>query len=372
MEGEIAAGDARVKRKLTINFILPAYTPHPHGGLRIVFEYANFLAARGHDIALVFPRQLSPRSATALEAVKSRFWGVKQRVLNRPLIPWHALQPTVRLALVPAIRDRFIPDADVVVATMWSTAEPVARLSAGKGSKYYLIQGYETWAGPEEQVNATWHLPLRKIVISKWLEDIGHGLGAAQMRHIPNGLDLGRFKVTNPPELRAPHVLSLYHKGELKGVADALAVLKTYHERFPHIRVSLFGLPPRGAEVPDWIAYVRNPPQEVLVNELYNRGTIYLGASRNEGWGLPPAEAMACGCVFVGTDSGGVRDYAIHNETALLSPPLDRAAMLRNLIAATEDRDLWRRLQQHGTEFIQQFTWERSGTALEQYFLEGL
>jgi glycosyltransferase involved in cell wall biosynthesis len=361
-----------VNKKLRINFILPAYTPRPHGGLRVVFEYADFLATHGHEVTLVFPRQLSPRSGAVLDALKSRLWGVKQRLRNRPLIPWHALQPTVRVALVPGVADRFIADADVVVATMWSTAEPVARLSPAKGHKYYLIQGYETWAGPVEQVNATWHLPLRKIVISKWLEDIGRGLGAAQMRHIPNGLDLARFKVTNPPELRPAHVLSLYHRAEVKGIADALAVLQSYHARFPDIRVSMFGLPPRGDEIPDWITYLRNPPQEVLVKEFYNQGTIYLGASRNEGWGLPPAEAMACGCVFIGTDIGGFRDYATHGETALLSPVRDHAALLRNLIAVTEDRDLWRRLQKRGTEAIQQFTWERSGTALERYFLECL
>jgi glycosyltransferase involved in cell wall biosynthesis len=272
--------------------------------------------------------------------------------------------------LVPDLRDESLPDADVVVATMWSTADPIARLSRSKGKKYYLIQGHETWAGPEEQVNATWRLPLRKIVVSKWLEDIGRRLGATEMRHIPNGIDLDHFRVTNPPELRPPQVLSLYHKAELKGVADALAVLKSYHERFPEIPVRMFGVPARSEEMPEWIAYLRNPPQATLVDDFYNRGTIYLGASVSEGWALPPAEAMACGCVFVGSDSGGVRDFATHNDTALLSLPRDRETLLHNLIAVTQDRGLWLRLQRRGTEFIQQFTWERAGTALEQYFLE--
>ena len=122
--------------------------------------------------------------------------------------------------------------------------------------------------------------------------------------------------------------------------------------------------------MPAWITYLRNPAQSVLARDFYNRGTIYLGASLNEGWALPPAEAMACGCGFVGTDIGGPRDYATHNETALLSPPRDRNAMLRNLIAVTEDFGLLHRLQTCGTERIREFTWQRAGTALERYFLE--
>lgn len=359
-----------VTKSCRINFINAGYVPYPTGGLRVTLEYANFLAAHGHTVTLVFPRHASHRNRTPLQAVKSRLWSIKTRLANRPLIPWHSLHPKVRLALVPELHDRFIPDADVVVATMWSTATPVAMFASAKGRKFYLIQGYETWAGPEKEVNATWLLPLRKIVVSKWLEDIGRGLGATDMRHIPNGIDLDHFRITNPPADRAPHVLSLYHDGELKGVADALAVLKTYHERFPDIPVSMFGVPERGYEMPAWIKYLRNPPQTVLVNDFYNKGTIYFGASVSEGWALPPAEAMACGCTFVGTDSGGVRDYATHNDTALLAAPRDRTVMLRNLIAATEDRELLQRLQRRGTELIQEFTWQRAGTALEQYFLE--
>jgi glycosyltransferase involved in cell wall biosynthesis len=356
--------------RLRIQFITPAYTPLPTGGLRVVFEYADFLADRGHSVTIVAPRSLSPPAATAITALKSRLWPIKQRLLNRPLIPWHKMHPSVRLALVPDLRDKYLPDADVVVATMWSTATPVANLSPSKGRKFYLIQGHEIWAGPAEQVNATWLLPLRKIVVSRWLEDLGRELGATEVRHIPNGIDFQTFHATNPPEQRPTHVLSLYHDAALKGVSDALAVLKDYHERFPQIPVSMFGTPQRGDDLPAWITYLRNPAQSVLARDFYNRGAIYLGASLTEGWALPPAEAMACGCGFVGTDIGGFRDYATHNETALLSPPQDRNAMLSNLLAITEDSGLLHRLQQRGTERIREFTWEKAGTALERYFLE--
>ena len=270
---------------------------------------------------------------------------------------------------MPLLTDGHIPGGDAVIATAWSTAQPVAALSKGKGKKFYLIQHHETWDGPTEQVNATWRLPLHKIVISKWLLELGRELGATDLRYIPNGIDFRRFRTIVPPGSRPLSIVSMYSTQQFKGVPDALAVLGSYHEHFPAVPVSMFGVSPRGAEIQDWIQYYRNPDQEILVEQIYNRHSICLGASLTEGWGLPPAEAMACGCAFVGTDIGGFREFATHGETALLSPPGDRTGLLRNLTSMTEDASLRERIQRRGTEQIQRFTWEAAGSALENYLL---
>ncbi len=357
---------------LRISFVLPGYFSFPIGGYRVIYEYADFLVSRGHEVTVVYPKGQSDASGAAslLQSAKNRLWPLKTRLSNRPLVPWHQLDPRVELALVPAVQDRYIPDGDIVVATGWSTARPVADLSANKGVKVYLIQGYETWAGPEEEVNATWRLPLYKIVISRWLQKLGAKLGATNLRHIPNGVDLRRFRVITRPEDRPLSVLSLYHDQKSKGIPDALAVLQRYHQRFPYVPVSMFGARPRGPDIPDWIQYFTNPDQDTLVRDIYNRHAIYLGASIAEGWALPPAEGMACGCAFVGTDSGGCRDYALDADTALLSAPGDRDALFNNLVRITEDASLRNRIQRSGTENIQQFTWDAAGRAMERYFLE--
>jgi len=351
-----------------ISFVLPFYTPTPIGGYRVVYEYADFLAARGHAVTIIYPRHYSPPPTPApFNFLRRHLWAPRTRLRNRPLIPWHTLHPRVRLALVPDLQEASVPDGDVIIATFWATAPPVAELSAAKGRKFYLIQHHETWAGPEIEVNDTWHLPFKKIVISKWLEEIGSQLGASGMRHIPNGIDLKRFRITTPPNKRPMSILSLYHDQVFKGVPDALAVLELYHERFPEVPISMFGTLPRGPDMPTWIRYFHNLSQEDLVQQAYNCNAIYFGASLIEGWALPPAEAMACGCAFVGTDSGGCRDFAIHNRTALLSAAGDRQGMLHNLSAMTKDNGLLRRIQLAGTEYIQQFTWKRAGAAFEEY-----
>jgi glycosyltransferase involved in cell wall biosynthesis len=117
--------------------------------------------------------------------------------------------------------------------------------------------------------------------------------------------------------------------------------------------------------LPPWIEYYGGLTGPGLA-ALYNRYCIFTSASRSEGWALTPAEATACGCVFVGTNSGGVTDYATDGETALLSPPSDPPALLMNLVRVTEDETLRRRLQKAGYAGIQAFTLERSSAALEQ------
>jgi glycosyltransferase involved in cell wall biosynthesis len=367
-----ADDQAFAMRRLQVNFVFPGYTNEPVGGYRVIYEYADFLAGRGHGVRLIFPMFMSVPAThrSRLERTRRLVWRMKTRLRNRPLVPWHVFHPQVRMLLVPEVIDAAIPDADVSVATGWSTAQPVADLARSKGEKFYVIQHHETMMGPADAVNATWLLPLRKIVIAKWLEEVGQRLGARDLRHIPNGINFKLFDVRNPPTERPMHIISLFHDQAFKGVPDALAVLQAYHGRHPQVPVTMFGVPERAPDLPPWITYARNPSQRTLVQEIYNRGTIYLGASLLEGWGLPPAEAMACGCAFVGTDIGGFREFARHEETALLSPAGDRATLLANLERMTRDQGLRTRIQRSGTEHIRHFTWERAGGSLESYFLE--
>ena len=356
---------------MNATFLMPAYFRFPIGGYRVVFEYADFLASRGHRVKILFPRVKQAASRfPVLDRLIDKLWPLKIRLQNRPPIPWHHFKPGVSLHFVGAIDESSVPDGDVIIATAWTTATAAATLSERKGRKFYLIQSHETWDGAAEAVNATWRLPMKKIVIADWLRELGEQLGCADLRHIPNGLDLDLFRVLTPPEERAVSVLSIHHENPVKGVPDALAVLAQYNEEFPDVPVTLFGTKPRPADLPGWMGYVENPDQKKLVSDLYNRHAIYLGASLAEGWALPPAEAMACGCAFVGTTIGGFRDYAKDGDTALLSAPGDRAGMLANLVRITLDARLRRDIQRSGTENIQKFTWDRAGAALEAYLTE--
>lgn len=358
---------------MRITFVLPGSGQKPAGGYKVVYEYANGLVQRGHDVAVIHPAYLMAdkpvSSFRAIRSTISRY--VKQRFSGgwRPSA-WFAVHPRVRLLWVPSLSPRFIPEADAIVATLWATAEHVACYEPVKGRKHYLIQHLETWAGPKERVMATWSLPLQKIVIARWLQDIASNLGQSSVC-VPNGLDFNRFGCDVAIAQRSGlHVGMLVHDSDWKGSVDGIAALNRVKEHYPALQVELFGVGARPAVLPEWYVYHQNPPQQEL-RRLYNRCGIFVAPSWTEGWGLPPSEAMMCGAAVVATDVGGHREFAIHNQTALLSPPRHPEQLADNIRALVEDEPKRQQLAEAGMAFIQRFTWERAVDAMERLLVDG-
>lgn len=350
---------------LSITFLLPGPGHLPTGGGKVVYEYANHLARRSHRVTLVHPA-LAATKPGYFQTVRASLSFV-QRGVTRTYRPkrWFPLESAVRTLWVPTLASRFVPDGDVVLATAWETAEWVTGYPIAKGEKFYLIQSWETWAGPEERVRATWLAPLRKIVIARWLQDMAHELGV-ECSYIPNGIDLIQFGLDVPIESRDPNrVMMLYHTHPVKGSEDGLAALALARRDLPGLRVTLFGTWSAPAGLPDWIDYHRLPSQDQL-RACYNRSAIFVSPARVEGWPLPPAEAMLCGAAVVATDIGGHREYGIDGETALLSPPRDPQALAQNLVRLVRSHELRTRIARQGNECIRKYRWEGAVNSFER------
>jgi glycosyltransferase involved in cell wall biosynthesis len=260
-----------------------------------------------------------------------------------------------------------IPAADALIATAWQTAGAVAA-TAPEGGGFYLIQHFEDW-DDAEVVRATWRLPLRKIVIAGWLEEMAVEIGEGERTvKVPNGLDGERFGVDAPSAERAPRVGALI--SAFKGEEDVVAAFAATRERVPQLSAIGYGVRPRPDLLPDWMDYQQLPSPEAL-RALYNGCSVFLQASRSEGWGLPATEAMLCGCAVVTYDNGGSREYATDGETALVVDPAAGAVGLAEaLTRLCEDGELRLRLAAAGRERAAGFTWERATSSLERV-LEG-
>ena len=282
-------------------------------------------------------------------------------MLNRRLIPWFELNDKVNLVLATDLSEQNIPDADVIFATASDTAFPVAAYSVSKGRKFYLVQSYETWNLPEDKVQAGWKLPMQKIVVSRHLQRIAEGLGEqSRTTCIPLGIDLSVFRLLTPiNERRELRVGMLAHPNEVKGTRDGLAALEIVKKNHADLQVALFGTEPRLEFIPDWMSYERLPTAERLV-ELYNSCRIFLNPGWAEGWGLPAAEAMACGCAVVSADNGGIHEFAADGETALIAPIKRPDLLAERMLALIEDDELRQRLVVAGHQSIQGVSWEKA------------
>jgi glycosyltransferase involved in cell wall biosynthesis len=360
---------------MRVTFVLPMLLRAPMGGFRVVYTYANQLSRRGHVVTVVHANRAtlaSVRRRPTLAGQIRGFGAVARDCLLTPTVRWERVEPAVRLMHRSALADTDVPDGDVVVATSWQTAEPVQRLHSRKGHKFYLIQHHETWAGPSDAVDATWRFPLRKVVIARWLYDLGLDLGVdpGMMRLVPNGIDHSTFRVVAPVGNRPKRVAMLYSEWAWKGADDGIRALELARAHEPGLQAVLFGISHRPTSLPGWIDYRRDPTQDELVKDVYNGSAIYLCPSLTEGWHLPPAEAMACGCAVVSTAIPGVRDYAVDGRTALLAPAADPEALGARLVRLLGDERLRLRLAAEGNRMVKRFTWDAATDALENWMEE--
>jgi glycosyltransferase involved in cell wall biosynthesis len=356
---------------MRITFVLSGFARVPVGGYAVVFEYANRLSRRGHEVTVIQPSRWVRHDPVGRARAEIQ---AAVEALRRPLPPdgrptWFPLDDDVVTLNPSRLTPSAFPDADAVIATAWETAPVVAALARRHGLPYQLIQHYETWAGDREQIDASWRLPLHKIVISRWLAGVAERLGApGPLTYIPNGIDLERFVLTRPIEARAPNRIGMLgHRWKWKGTADGLHALQSVRASGLELEVVVFGtgVPP---SLPEWVSFHRNVQGAALV-ELYNSLAIFLHPSWMEGWPLPPAEAMACGAALAAFTNEGVSDYATDGETALLAPVHDVRGLARAVERLVRDPAMRINIARAGHRMIQGYTWERATDRLEQLLL---
>ncbi len=352
----------------TITFILPSPGAKPAGGYKVVYEYANRLAADGHNVNIVYAGSLFWRKKTPYYKLTNCVRYLQSLVNGYSCRKWFQLDKKVREVLALSLNYRHVPESDIYVATSPYTAMYVKDYPLGADSRFYFIQDYEAWGNvTDEMVKETYHYPMRKIAISTWLHDMICERGE-ECRLIPNGFDFNYFKYSTPFAAKDKYrITMLYHQMERKGCQYSFAALDIVKKKYPALRVNIFGTPGRPDSLPEWYDYHCCPDPKTH-NALYDQAAIFISSSLNEGWGLTVGEAMICGQAVACTDNPGHREMAVDGQTALLSPVRDSARMAENIISLIEDDQLRYRIAARGHQFIKRFSWDTSYAELSEAF----
>ena len=78
-----------------------------------------------------------------------------------------------------------------------------------------------------------------------------------------------------------------------------------------------------------------------------------------------------CGAALVATDNSSLREYARHEQPALLSPPKNPELLAANVLRLIRDSDLRIALASRGNAYIQRFTWEKAVEQFEATLMQG-
>lgn len=318
------------------------------GGVKVIFEQAEALQARGHEITIISK--------------------------DRPP-DWYDVR--VPLRQVAAFTSSTIPISDFVIGTFWTTIRPV--IEADRGRPVHLCQGYEgdtaAYADCLSQIEEVYRLPVLTMTVHEPLTQLLWNRFHKKAYTVGQGINQQVFR---PEEERVPQeqwrvlVVGPYEV-DWKGVRDGLLALQALKAEVPlHVvRVSQF---PYHAEeqslgvVDEYHCHLR---AEAMA-ELYRSCDVFLGPSwAMEGFGLPAVEALACGVPTALSDIPSFQAFAQGSEWTVFFSPRDIGGMQVALHRLFSDARLRATLRKRGLEIARQFSFARVAERIEQALLSG-
>jgi len=349
---------------MRVTFVLPP--PNLSGGIRVLAIYAERLRRRGHEVFAVAPMERAPTLREVARALlKQRRWPFRRK--RRSHFDGLGV-PLQRLPHPAPVTDVDLPDADVVVATWWETAEWVSRLSPAKGAKVHFMQDYEVWFAPVERLDATCRLPFPKIVLTGWMRDLlREKFGREPLAVIPNSVDAWLFNA--PPRRRRtpPTVGTMYSPSAYKGCdvcIDAVQIARR-EVRGLGFRVVGNSRPLPSLPLPRNTEFTLQARDRELSN-VYAACDIWLFGSRQEGFGLPILEAMACRTPVIATPAGAAPDI-LRSGGGVLVPHDSPEAMAREIVRICSLPPIaWCELSACARRAVEGYSWDDAADRFEQ------
>lgn len=326
--------------RIQVCFVLPGYELRPAGGHKVVYQYANHMASQHGDEFRVEIHEshhlvMSPMAHPGLGTrLLLQYRALRSRAALSHKPRWFPLDANVKETQWLGNPKLRLGANDVLIATACQTVPFVCHQTERTGAAgIYLIQHYESWSAPDDFVRGTWQAGLKNVVIAPWLLEMAGELGV-EASYLPNAVDADLYPQGPGLTERKPSVLAMISPSAFKRSDLVLETFRILHERCPEIALRTFGTIEKPIDWPDYIEHVRDPSHQELVG-LYQASRVYLSTADSEGWGLPAAESLLCGCGVASTENGGVRAFA--EDVAFFSPTGDANSLADNVITGCCD-----------------------------------
>lgn len=209
----------------------------------------------------------------------------------------------------------------------------------------------------------------RFLAISESTRDdlVARGVPGGRVSVVHCGMNHERYSL-DPTVAKAaePTLAFIGRLRRYKGLDWVLRTLPRVRESIPGVRLDVIGDGPwqdalakqaRAANLSEAVRFHGFLPPAEKVRRLRAAWAL-VQPSPKEGWGLTVIEAGACGTAVVAADSPGLRDSVRRDETGLLVPWGDEAALAAALVRVLGDAALRERLASAGVRWAAAFRWE--------------
>jgi len=283
-----------------INWVIP--TLGEGGGHRTIFRFIDSLATQGfRQRVYEMPVGRVPRSSSKeLKELIHKFYGLS------------AIDCSVSF-------ERMEP-ADLVFATSWHTAYPIARFRDA-GRKLYFVQDFEPLFAPigTESVLAenSYRFGFHGVTAGPWLAEKLSSEFGMQCDYFNLAVD---HSVYYPTKTTERNTIFFYARPATprRGFELGVKALELFHRRNPGYRIVLAGGDLPGTKFPFPVTDVGYVNERVL-NDYYNQSAAALVISLTN-CSLLPLEIMASGCPVV-TTAGDNNEKSLPADSAIFAVP---------------------------------------------------
>ena len=311
------------------------------GGVKVVLHHAELLRRAGHRVTVV-----------------SRG--------RRPT--WYPTGDDFHT--VPELSAGHVPEADLQVATFWTTVAAAAALPSGQ--VVHFCQGFEAALehnrDDHPQILETYSRVIPTWTVSPHLAELNRDRFNRPVKVVPPALEpfwrpRRRFGPGRHPRILIAHPFEFY----MKGVDTALDTVRLLRERGVDLRLVRLSQWPLGdAEratlEPDEYHHHLDPPEVAVL--LGGCDLLLAPSWESEGFGLAVLEALACGLPVVASRIPSHESFAA--GAAKLVPVTDAQAYAVAAEKVLSSGRLWRTMRRRGLDGACRFAENRVATILDE------
>ncbi len=191
------------------------------------------------------------------------------------------------------------------------------------------------------------------------IEPFGKLLPYQELIHLPNPIDLERYKPTNSPKKDTLLFLGLFSKS--KGLFDLIQAVSNINKGPQKVRLMCAGdgdieglrtvIRKRGLEntieINEWVGYEKKL-------ELYGSSCALVLPSYSEGFPMVVLEAMACGCPVITTPVGGLGRLTDEHHVLFVVPGAI-SQLEKTIKKLISDASLQDRLGKNGLAYVRDY-----------------
>jgi glycosyltransferase involved in cell wall biosynthesis len=355
------------------------------GVANVVYNTAESLRARGHEVTCLFREDLLPRPIT-FPRFEALYFAIRlARELHRRRAEFDVVNIHAPVGFAYGLSRRWcsargLPPYVMLLHGLEERRNHAMKREAQKGRAWYFRWKNRFW-------QHFYHMPLycwsiisadQAVVINRetWsMLQLHYNREIGRVWYIPNGVEPHFFLPRDYPDGCALRLLYAGTWIDHKGIYYLCEGFEAIARLHPDVRLTIVGSGTDAQTVSHRFDASLRDRVEVLpfvsraeMPALYAKHDIFVFPSLMEGLPIVLLEAMATGMPVVTTETCGMMDIVEDEYNGLLVKPADSAAFATAVERMMASAELRRRLGRTAQETMRRHTWEHAAAQLEKVF----